>query len=75
MLLWINGPFGGGKTQTAYGLHRRLRGSVVCDPEHVGFDLHRMTPPSLRGDFQDLPAWRQGVYEVLDMTLAAVRLF
>jgi hypothetical protein len=69
MPLWINGPFGGGKTRTAYELQWRLRGSVVCDPEHVGFGQHRMTPPSLRGDFQDLPAWRQGVYEVLDLAL------
>ena len=69
MLLWINGPFGGGKTQTAFELRRRLPGSVVCDPEHVGFGLHRMTPRPLRGDFQDLPAWRQGVYQVLDLTL------
>ncbi|OKK02831.1 TmrB [Streptomyces sp. CB03234] len=69
MLLWINGPFGGGKTQTAYELLRRLPGAVVCDPEEVGFGLHRMTPRALRGDFQDFPAWRQGVYEVLDLTL------
>ncbi|WP_267244199.1 AAA family ATPase [Streptomyces sp. PR69] len=68
-LLWINGPFGGGKTQTAYELRRRLPGSVVCDPEHVGFGLHRMMPPELREDFQDLASWRQGVYEVLDLTL------
>ena len=54
ILLWINGPFGGGKTQTAYELHRRLQGSLVCDPEHVGYGLHRMLPPTLRGDFQDL---------------------
>ncbi|MFE6750740.1 AAA family ATPase [Kitasatospora purpeofusca] len=71
MLLWINGPFGGGKTQTAHELRRRLAGSVVCDPEHVGFGLHRMTPPALRRDFQDLPAWRQGVFEVLDHALTA----
>ncbi|KAA6222933.1 ATP-binding protein [Streptomyces albofaciens JCM 4342] len=69
MLLWINGPFGGGKTQTAHEIRRRLPGSVVCDPERVGFGLHRMTPPALRGDFQDFPAWRQGVYEVLDLVL------
>lgn len=69
MLLWINGPFGGGKTQTAHELHRRLQGSAVCDPEHVGFGLHRMLPADLRGDFQDLSSWRQGVYEVLDMAL------
>jgi hypothetical protein len=70
MLLWINGPFGGGKTQTAHEIQRRLPGSVICDPEHVGFGLHRMTPPPLRGDFQDLTAWRQGVYEVLDLVLS-----
>ncbi|MBF6179594.1 AAA family ATPase [Nocardia otitidiscaviarum] len=69
MLVWINGPFGGGKTQTAYELHRRLPGSVVCDPEMVGFGLHRTMPRALRGDFQDLPAWRQGVFEVLDLVL------
>ncbi|MGX1271532.1 AAA family ATPase [Streptomyces phaeoluteigriseus] len=69
MLLWINGPFGGGKTQTAHELRRRLPGSVVCDPEHAGFGLRRMLPPDLRGDFQDLVSWRQGVVEVLDLAL------
>ncbi|MEW2293713.1 AAA family ATPase [Streptomyces sp. NPDC006743] len=69
MLLWINGPFGGGKTQTAHEIHRRLAGSVICDPEHLGFGLHRMLPPAQRGDFQDLVSWRQGVVEVLDLAL------
>ncbi|MCT2584793.1 AAA family ATPase [Actinophytocola gossypii] len=69
MLLWLNGPFGGGKTQTAFELRRRLPGSVVCDPEQVGFGLHRTMPRTLRGDFQDLAAWRQGVVEVLDLVL------
>jgi hypothetical protein len=71
VLIWVNGPFGGGKTQVAHELRRRVPGSVVCDPEHVGFGLHRMTPPGLRGDFQDFPAWRQGVREVLQRTLTA----
>lgn len=69
MLLWINGPFGGGKTQTACELRRRLAGSVVCDPEEVGFGLHRMMPSALRADFQGYPSWRQGVFEVLDHVL------
>jgi hypothetical protein len=69
VLIWINGPFGGGKTATAFELHRRLPGSVICDPEHLGFGLHRMLPPEMRGDFQDLPAWRSGVYEILDMVM------
>ncbi|MFD1661468.1 AAA family ATPase [Streptomyces caeni] len=70
MLLWINGPFGGGKTQTAHEIRRRLPGSVICDPEHAGFGLRRMLPPELRGDFQDLVSWRKGVVEVLDLALA-----
>ncbi|MFC9848035.1 AAA family ATPase [Streptomyces sp. NPDC060223] len=70
MLLWINGPFGGGKTQTAHEIQRRLPDSVVCDPEHAGFGLRRMLPPELRGNFQDLTSWRQGVVEVLDLALS-----
>lgn len=69
MLVWINGPFGVGKTQTAFELHRRLAGSVVCDPEEIGYGLHRTLPPALRGDFQDLQAWRDGVVETLDLAL------
>lgn len=69
MLIWINGPFGVGKTQTAHELHRRMPDSVVCDPEHLGFGLQRMLPKSLRGDFQDLASWRSGVLEVLDLVV------
>ena len=69
MLIWINGPFGGGKSATARELHSRLPGSLICDPELLGFGLHPMLPPELRSDFQNFPAWRQGVYEVLDLAL------
>jgi len=67
VLIWINGPFGIGKTATAFDLRRRVAGSVVCDPEHLGFGLHRMLPPRLRTDFQDLPIWREGVHDILDL--------
>ena len=61
-LVWINGPCGVGKTATAFELHRRLPGSVVCDPEHVGFGMRRMLPASIRrGFWQDIPAWRHAV--------------
>ena len=50
-------------------LHSRLPGSLICDPELLGLGLHRMLPPELRSDFQDFPAWRQGVFEVLDLAL------
>jgi hypothetical protein len=69
MLIWLNGPFGGGKTQTAHELSRRLPTSVVCDPERAGFGLRRMLPHHLRTDFQDLKSRRDGVVEVLDLVL------
>lgn len=67
MLVWINGPFGVGKTASASDLQRRLPGSVICDPEHLGYGLRRMLPPPLRTNFQDLLAWRSGVHEILDL--------
>jgi hypothetical protein len=73
VLVWINGPFGGGKSATAYELARRCEGAVVCDPEEVGFGLCRAMPRrAWPEDFQDLPSWRTGVLEVLDRTLRAV---
>src|ERR1700684_4039086 len=69
-LLWINGPSGVGKTATAFELHRRLPGSVVCDPEHVGYGMRRMLPRSLRPRWQEIPAWRRAVLELLRLTLA-----
>jgi hypothetical protein len=37
MIIWINGPFGVGKSQTAYELNYRIPNSIVVDPEEVGF--------------------------------------
>jgi vacuolar-type H+-ATPase catalytic subunit A/Vma1 len=55
VLVWINGPFGGGKTVTAHELARRCEGAVVCDPEEVGFGLRRAMPrEAWTEDFQDL---------------------
>lgn len=66
MIVWINGAFGGGKTHTSYELVRRTDGTVLIDPELVGYGLQRTLPPGQRIDFQDMPAWRTGVIEVLD---------
>ena len=70
VLLWINGPCGVGKTAIASELNRRLPHSVVCDPEHVGFGMRRMLPASLRPRWQEIPAWRHSVRELLRMALA-----
>jgi AAA domain len=65
VLIWINGAFGSGKTQTAFELHRRLPNAHVADPELLGFALRRVLPPEVQPDFQDLPQWRSGVIETL----------
>jgi hypothetical protein len=71
VLIWINGAFGAGKTQTAHELHRRLRNSQVADPELLGFALQKMLPPAQRGDFQDLPQWRAAVSATLQQADSA----
>lgn len=65
MILWVNGAFGVGKSHTAAELVRRVPGAVLCDPEQVGFGIHRMQPRAARRDFQDVAGWRLTVREVL----------
>lgn len=71
MLIWINGAFGAGKTQTTFELHRRLIGAHVADPELIGFALQNTLPAATAGDFQDLPQWRSAVIETLRQADAA----
>lgn len=71
MLVWINGAFGAGKTQTAFELHRRVADAHVADPELIGFGIHRMLPASARSDFQDRPQWRSAVVATLADAVAA----
>jgi len=65
VLIWINGAFGSGKTQTAHELHRRLPDTHVADPEVLGFAIRKMVPREAWVDFQDLPQWRSAVVETL----------
>lgn len=59
-IIWINGPFGVGKTQTALALHARVPQSFVFDPEEVGYFIRKVTPPESHFlDFQDDPLWRE----------------
>ncbi|MFP7233142.1 tunicamycin resistance ATP-binding TmrB [Bacillus subtilis] len=66
MIIWINGAFGSGKTQTAFELHRRLKPSYVYDPEKMGFAMRSMIPPEIaEDDFQSYPLWRTFNYSLL----------
>jgi hypothetical protein len=71
MLVWINGAFGVGKTQTAHELRRRLPRAHVADPELLGFALRKMLPDGANDDFQDLSQWRAGVVTTLRQAEAA----
>lgn len=55
-IIWINGPFGIGKTQTAQALHERLEGSFIFDPEEMGTALKKLTP-NFTGESQSHPMW------------------
>lgn len=73
-VIWLNGPFGVGKTHTAYALHARLQNSFVFDPEELGYALRRLTPPHARqADFQDHPLWVPFVVEALSEAARVAR--
>lgn len=65
MIIWINGPFGAGKTTLAERLRDRRPKSLIFDPEEIGFVVKEKVPIPASGDYQDLPLWR-------GLTIAAV---
>ena len=67
MIIWINGAFGSGKTNTAYELNRRIENSYVYDPEEAGFFIRDNIPKELKlNDFQDFHMWREFNYQMLE---------
>ena len=66
MIVWLNGPFGVGKTTTTRALLDRLPGWRSFDPEHVGYMLRAGLSHLEQGDFQHLPPWRALVPAVLE---------
>ena len=59
MIVWLNGPFGAGKTTLSAKLRERLPDSLLFDPEEIGYVVRTVVPPAPSGDFQDLPIWRR----------------
>jgi [ribosomal protein S5]-alanine N-acetyltransferase len=58
VIIWLNGPFGVGKTSTARALARRLPGALLYDPEPFGAALRAVVAPvESADDFQELRAW------------------
>jgi len=59
MIIWIDGPFGAGKTTLASRLCEKRSDLLVLDPEEIGYVVKTVVamPPS--GNYQDLPFWRR----------------
>ncbi|KML06878.1 AAA family ATPase [Rossellomorea marisflavi] len=70
MIIMINGAFGSGKTTIAHSLCDSLPGTMLFDPEEVGYMLRNVIPEDIKrleapeGDFQDLDLWRELTVEV-----------
>jgi hypothetical protein len=60
MIVWVNGPFGVGKSSTVGELLTRYPDASTFDPERWGWILQRTVGWMRPGDFQDLRAWRTG---------------
>ena len=58
VIVWINGPFGVGKTTIAGLIREREPEWRLFDPEWVGFMLRANLSDLAVDDFQDLPPWR-----------------
>ncbi len=50
MIIWINGPFGAGKTTLAKRLRDRRSKSLIFDPEEIGFVVKETVPMPASGD-------------------------
>lgn len=61
MIVWLNGPFGVGKTAVAHALVEDKPDLAVFDPEQRGVAMLRTLGDA--DDFQDLAAWREELIE------------
>lgn len=64
MIIMINGAFGAGKTTAANRLQSQVPGSMIFDPEEIGYMLRKLVPVEERlahehtDDFQDMELWK-----------------
>ncbi|MGH3148370.1 MAG: AAA family ATPase [Rubrobacter sp.] len=65
MILFINGPFGVGKSSVARVLVEESPNAMIYDPEVIGSALRRLPWPIKKAeDFQDYALWRRLVVAV-----------
>ena len=60
MIVFINGPFGVGKTTVARLLVQKMPLATMYDPEIIGGILRRVLSPLTKvEDYQDITLWRR----------------
>ena len=65
MILFLNGPFGVGKTSAARILVEKIPDAMLYNPEVIGHLLQRIVGPVKKvEDFQDYALWRRLVVRV-----------
>lgn len=58
MILWLNGPYGVGKSTLAEALHARLPDSFIFDAEQVGNAIRDNMPEAFYHEtFEEFPLW------------------
>jgi AAA domain len=57
MVIWLNGPFGVGKTTVAHELVRLTPDARIADPERIGYVMKRAF--WRKADYQDVALWRR----------------
>ncbi|MFN8649568.1 AAA family ATPase [Streptococcus sp.] len=66
MIIWLNGPFGVGKTTLANRLHQEIPDSILYDPENLGDFFQENLPKAVcPEDFQDYLIWRQTTVQII----------
>jgi len=69
-VIFINGPFGAGKTTIGRELCALDRRFVSYDPERIGVIMQRLVPRYLRGDdFQEMGLWRRWAVKAIQVRL------
>ncbi|MGP4106448.1 AAA family ATPase [Virgibacillus sp. L01] len=76
----INGAFGVGKTTISNELVKDVEGSMIFDPEEVGFMLRNVIPEDVKqleaktGDFQDLLLWKELTVNVAESLITKCKV-
>ena len=66
MIIWLNGPFGVGKSTLANLLQQEIPDSILYDPELLGDFFQENLPKAVcPEDFQDYPIWRQTTVQII----------